>query len=69
MLSVRVKEFSFDLVMKVYRYPVSTRKFDGISVNHKRFGILIYFDGSKLITIQAYTPEKLPLVNGSLVRT
>ena len=50
MFSVRVKEFSFHLFIKVYRYPVSTRKFPEISVNHKRFGILVYFDGSQLST-------------------
>ena len=50
MLSVRVKEFSFHLFVKVYHYPVSTRKFHGSSVDHKRFGILVYFNGRQLIT-------------------
>ena len=50
MLSVSVKEFSFHLFVKVYCYPVGTRKFHGISVDHKRFGILAYFNGRQLIT-------------------
>ena len=50
MVSVIVKEFSFHLFIKVYSYPMSTRKFNGISVNHKQFGILVYFNGSQLTT-------------------
>ena len=50
MLSITVKELSFLLFVKVYCYPVSTRKFHGISVGHKRFGILVNFDGRQLIT-------------------
>ena len=42
MLSVRVKEFSFQLFVKGYGYPVGTRKLHGISVDHKRFGILVF---------------------------
>ena len=48
--SVRVKEFSFHLFVKVYRYPMSNRNFHWISVDHKRFGILVYFNGRQLIT-------------------
>ena len=50
MFSVRVKEFSFHLFVKVYCFPVGTRKFHGISVDHKRFEILVYSDGGQLIT-------------------
>ena len=67
MLSLRVKEFSFHFFIKVYCYAVGTRKFHVISVDHKRFGILVYFDGRQLIT-SIYTVAKLPLVNGYFVR-
>ena len=67
MLSVRVEKFLFHLFIKVYRYPVSTRKFHGISVNHEQFGILVI--SMEVNSSQAYTPEKLPLVNGSFVST
>ena len=63
MFSVRVKEFSFHLFLKVYPYPVSTRKFHRISIDHKRFGTLVYFDGRQLIpsiyTSNAYFSERI----------
>ena len=69
MLFVRLKEFSFRLFVKVYRYPVGTRKFHGISVDHKRFGILVYLDGETADDKHIHRLSKLPLVNGSFLRT